>query len=123
MAKELTTEECMEIFKKYDPERYDYYQKNAWYFGCDARNYARYLKELHAPSDDVYVVCFDSAGYIGAVTSIDKEYAENAARQLRTVGRKVRCMNREKFLELQAQEEKERQKNQKGMMEAGLCQS
>lgn len=27
MAKELTIEECMEIFKKYDPELYDYYQK------------------------------------------------------------------------------------------------
>lgn len=78
---------------------------------CDSRNYARYLKELHAPSDDVYVVCFDSAGYIDTVTITGKEYAENTARQLRTGGRKVHCMNREKFLELQVQEEKERQKN------------
>lgn len=45
MSKELTTDECMEIFKKYDKKLYEYYMNNMWYFGCDARNYARYLKE------------------------------------------------------------------------------
>lgn len=42
---ELTIDECMEIFKKYDKTAYDYYMKNAWYFGYNARNYARKLKE------------------------------------------------------------------------------
>lgn len=42
---ELTTEECMEIFKKYDKKTYEYYSSNMWYFGYNARNYARKLKE------------------------------------------------------------------------------
>ena len=45
--KELTTDECMEIFKKYDKKIYEYYIHNAWYFGYNARNYARQLKEKH----------------------------------------------------------------------------
>ena len=45
MRKELSTDECMEIFKKYDEKSYEYYLNNMWFFGCDARNYARYLKE------------------------------------------------------------------------------
>ena len=45
MRKELSTDECMEIFKKYDRKSYEYYMSNMWFFGCDARNYARYLKE------------------------------------------------------------------------------
>ena len=45
--KELTTDECMEIFKKYDKKTYEYYIHNAWYFGYNARNYARQLKEKH----------------------------------------------------------------------------
>ena len=43
--KELTHAECMEIFKKYDPDMYRYYSDNAWFFGYTARNYAGYLKE------------------------------------------------------------------------------
>jgi hypothetical protein len=45
--KELTTDECMEIFKKYDKKTYDYYNENMWYFGYNARNYAEKLKEEH----------------------------------------------------------------------------
>ena len=45
MDKELTTDECMEIFYKYDRKMFDYYSNNMWYFGCDARNYAKRLKE------------------------------------------------------------------------------
>lgn len=44
MSKEMTTDECMEVFKKYDMELYNYYQNNMWFFGCDARRYAEYLK-------------------------------------------------------------------------------
>lgn len=44
---ELSTDECMAIFKKYDKKTYDYYNNNMWYFGCDARNYAKYLKEKY----------------------------------------------------------------------------
>lgn len=44
---ELTTDECMEIFKKYDEKTYAFYMHNMWYFGSDARNYARHLKEKH----------------------------------------------------------------------------
>lgn len=108
MATLLTMDECLEIFKKYDKERYDFYSKNAYYFGCDARNYAKYLKDLHEPSEDVYVVCLTTAGYIGSVTVTSKEYAASTARQLRSGGCKVRCMDREKFLELQEKEAKER---------------
>lgn len=44
--KELTTDECLELFKKYDPELYRHYtQGGMWYFGYNARNYARHLKE------------------------------------------------------------------------------
>lgn len=45
--KELTINECMEIFKKYDKGLYEYYMQNAWLFGYAARNYAKYLKEKH----------------------------------------------------------------------------
>lgn len=44
MSKEMTTDECMEVFKKYDMELYNYYKNNMWYFGYDARRYAEYLK-------------------------------------------------------------------------------
>lgn len=43
----LTADECMEIFKKYDVASYEHYYNNMWFFGCDAVNYARYLKEKH----------------------------------------------------------------------------
>ena len=49
---ELTTEECMEIFKKYDKDLYRYYQNQMYFFGCYARNYARYLKEKHEKVED-----------------------------------------------------------------------
>ena len=42
--KEMTVDECMEIFKKNDKSLYDFYNSNMYFFGCDARNYARYLK-------------------------------------------------------------------------------
>jgi hypothetical protein len=43
---ELTQQECLEIFKKYDPDAFEYYSNNAWYFGYNARRYAkRLLKE------------------------------------------------------------------------------
>lgn len=44
MKKEMTTDECLEIFKKYDMELYNYYHNNMWYFGWEARRYAEYLK-------------------------------------------------------------------------------
>ena len=44
MSKEMTTDECMEVFKRYDMELYNYYRNNMWYFGCGARRYAEYLK-------------------------------------------------------------------------------
>ena len=43
----ITTNECLEIFKKYDHNLYEYYINNMWFFGCDARNYAKYLKEKY----------------------------------------------------------------------------
>lgn len=51
-AKFLTNAECMEIFKKYDKDLYEYYKDNAWYFGSTARLYAEYLKELHAKGEE-----------------------------------------------------------------------
>lgn len=44
---ELTADECMEIFKKYDMASYEYYHNNMWFFGCNAVNYAKYLKNKH----------------------------------------------------------------------------
>ena len=45
--KELSMDECLEVFKKYDVKSYEYYSKNAWYFGCNAKNYAQKLLEDH----------------------------------------------------------------------------
>lgn len=47
MAKELTRDEAMEIFKKYNEKLYEYYCKNAYSFNFNAINYAEYLKEKH----------------------------------------------------------------------------
>lgn len=44
---EMTTDECMEIFKKYDPDSYKYYYNNMYFFGCDARRYAEYLRNKY----------------------------------------------------------------------------
>ena len=41
--KNLNLNDCIEIFKKYDPELYNYYKNQAWYYGCNARGYANYL--------------------------------------------------------------------------------
>lgn len=68
--------------------------------------------------DEVVVAVFDSAGYIGSVTSTSKEYARSTARQLRSGGRKVRCMTREEFTALQEQEDLERKQNIGDMREA-----
>lgn len=45
--KEMTADECMKIFKKYDKSLYDFYNSNMYFFGFDARNYAQYLKQKH----------------------------------------------------------------------------
>lgn len=45
MAREMSRDEVYETLKKYDPEAYEYYKKNAWYFGMGARRYAEYLIE------------------------------------------------------------------------------
>ena len=42
---EITADECLEVFKRYDEKLYNYYTDNMWFFGCNARNYAKYLKE------------------------------------------------------------------------------
>ena len=47
MSKELTRDECFEIFEKYDPSMYKWITANACMFGCDVRNYARYLLDKH----------------------------------------------------------------------------
>lgn len=46
--KELSTSECLEIFKEYDKDLYDYYNNNAYLFGTDARRYAEYLKNKYS---------------------------------------------------------------------------
>lgn len=47
MGKELTTDECMAIFKKYDKATYAHYMHGMYYFGYNARNYAQKLKEKY----------------------------------------------------------------------------
>lgn len=46
--KELSMLECLEIFKEYDKDLYDYYNNNAYFFGADARRYAEYLKNKYS---------------------------------------------------------------------------
>lgn len=48
----MTREEVYETLKKYDPELYEYYMKNAWYFGMGAYNYAAYL--LKKNKEDIH---------------------------------------------------------------------
>lgn len=50
--KEYTAAVCMEIFRKYDPELFDYYYEKFQYFGCGARRYAEYLKHKHEGDDN-----------------------------------------------------------------------
>ena len=40
----MNNDEIMEILKKYDRLLYEYYIKNAWFLGCDARRWAEKLK-------------------------------------------------------------------------------
>ena len=54
------------------------------------------------------VVPFTSAGHIGSITVCDWDVAESTAKQLRRGGRKVQCMTRKKFNELQEREDAER---------------
>ncbi len=66
-------------------------------------------------NDDVYIVVFDSAGYIASLTIIEKQYASNTAKQLRAGHRKVHQMTRDEFLELQEKDAKKRKENIKMM--------
>lgn len=43
--KELTADECLELFKKYDSKAYEYYSCHPYFFNQKAREYAEYLKE------------------------------------------------------------------------------
>ena len=115
--KQKTMNECLEIFKKYDTDLYKHYSENAYLFGADARRYADYLEELHRQDDSVYIVVFDTAGYIGSVSVVDKSIAANCSKQLRNGGRKVKQMDRETFLALQEEDRKKRRDN------IALCQS
>lgn len=47
----LSTDDCLEIFKKHDKTCYEYYINNAWFFGCSARNYAAYLKDKFSDNE------------------------------------------------------------------------
>lgn len=44
----LSTDDCLEIFKTYDKDCYEYYSNNMQFFGCEARNYAAYLKNKYS---------------------------------------------------------------------------
>lgn len=43
----ITNDECMEVFKRYDGDLYDHYKSNFWFFGYNARNYAMYVLRQH----------------------------------------------------------------------------
>ncbi len=65
--------------------------------------------------NDVYIVVFDSVGYISSLTITEKQYASNTANQLRAGHRKVRQMTRDEFLELQEKDVRKRKENIKMM--------
>lgn len=44
---DITPEECMAIFKKYDKPVYDYYISNMKYIGSAAEAHAVFLKKKH----------------------------------------------------------------------------
>ena len=48
--------------------------------------------------EDVYVVAFTTAGLIGAVTNIDKIYAQSTAKQLRGKYPSVRVYTRDEYV-------------------------
>lgn len=60
--------------------------------------------------DEVVVVGFTHAGFIGAVSRMSGEYAQSTAKQLRKNYPKVRCMTHEEFCILQDREAEERRK-------------
>lgn len=43
MSDQLSNVKAMHVFKKYDMSLYEYYHKDAYFLGCDAKNYASYL--------------------------------------------------------------------------------
>lgn len=61
-------------------------------------------------NDEVVVVGFDSAGFIGAVSRMSKDLAQSTAKQLRSHYPSVKCMSNEEFCRLQDEEREERNK-------------
>lgn len=47
MQKELTSEEAYKVLERYDPQLYNHYLRNGWYFGWEAKRYAEYLLRQH----------------------------------------------------------------------------
>lgn len=45
----LSDDDYLEILKSYDKDCYEYYLNNMQFFGCNAKNYALYLKNRYAP--------------------------------------------------------------------------
>ncbi len=67
-------------------------------------------------NEEVYIVVFDSAGFIEAVDITESQYADNAIRQLRNPPggkyRKVRKItDREEYLKLLDKDDAERKRN------------
>jgi len=60
--------------------------------------------------DEIVVVGFDSAGFIGAVSRVVKELAQSTAKQLRSHYLSVKCMTHEEFCQLQDKEMEERKR-------------
>lgn len=48
---ELTLDQCLGVFKLYDFAYYKYISHNRWFFGADAKNYAKYLLEQNNKHD------------------------------------------------------------------------
>ena len=61
-------------------------------------------------NDEVVVVGFDSAGFIGAVSRVVPEIAQSTAKQLRSHYPSVKCMTDEEFCRVQDKEKEERNK-------------
>ena len=60
--------------------------------------------------DEIVVVGFDGAGFIGAVSRVVKELAQSTAKQLRSHYPSVKCMTHEEFCQLQDKEMEERKR-------------
>lgn len=106
-----TLEECLEVFRKYEKGMFDLYSEYPEFFNADTLWYANYLHDLHKPDDSVYIVVLDSAGFIASLSVVEKSIAAECARQLRSGGRKVKRMDRESFLALQAEDARLRREN------------